>query len=251
MTHNINIDEAQFQAMMRLLAANPQDFFLSPVCRQFFSRDTFEKRAAPVRELQDTADGTMPGTISHNRRAIDGAVFKSPHRTLRLINPLSSIQDVFLGAARMKVLSIGPRTDMELLHLVGVGFKPGNITGLDLISTTPWIDLGDMHALPYPAQSFNVVVSGWVLGYSSNAQKAMDEMLRVVKPGGLLAIGCTYNPEAAAIEYQDADAKIQGRIFRKVSELTDMIGSRLDKIYFQHEPDENEKSVVMLIARIR
>lgn len=251
MTHDINIDEAQFHGMMKGLAQNPREMFLSPACRQYLARDMFEKRGSPVREFTDGAPAAMPGTIAHNRRAIDGSVFGSPYRTSRLINPLSSIQDVFAGAEYMKVLSIGPRTDMELLHLVGVGFQPGNIRGVDLISTSPWIDLGDMHALPYPDRSFHIVISGWVLGYSRDPQTAIDEMLRVTKNGGLVAIGCTYNPDAAALEYKDEGAKIQGRIFRRVAEFEELLGAKLTKVYFQYEPeDEALKSVVMLIGRI-
>ncbi|MBX7200320.1 MAG: class I SAM-dependent methyltransferase [Rhodospirillaceae bacterium] len=251
MAHDISIDETQFNTMIQLLASSAKDLFLSPACRQYFAKDTFEKRGSPVREFTGPSAGAMPGTIAHNRIQIDDGTFTSAPRTLRLINPLSSIHDVFTGAVNMKVLSIGPRTEMELLHLVGIGFLPGNITGLDLISTSPWIDLGDMHAMPYPDTAFDVVISGWVLAYSKNPQKAVDEMLRVVKPGGIVAIGVTYNPDAAEIEYKNEGDRIQGRIFRRVAELTAMIGPRLGPIYFQHEPEADEKLPVMLIARIR
>lgn len=251
MANSINIDEAQFHAMIKLLANKASDLFLSPACRQFLARDQFEKRGRPVREFQDVTTGTMPGTVAHNRLQIDDGTFASATRTARLINPLTSIQDVFLGAGSMKVLSIGPRTEMELLHLAGIGFQPKNISALDLISTSPWIDLGDMHALPYPDRAFHVVISGWVLGYSKAPQKAVDEMLRVTRDGGLVAIGCTHNPKAAEIEYKDEQARIQGRIFHRVAELKDLIGARMGQVFFQHEPETGEINVVMLICRIR
>lgn len=249
--HDINIDESQFHAMVAIMAQSARDLFLSPGCRQYFAKDMFEKRGNPVREFAGAAPGAMPGTIAHNRIQIDDGTFISALRTLRLINPLSSIQDVYTGAAGMKVLSIGPRTEMELLHLVAIGFQPGNITGVDLISTSPWIDLGDMHALPYPDRAFDVVISGWVLGYSKDPQAAVDEMARVTRDGGLVAVGCTYNPDAAALEYTDPAARIQGRIFRRVAELKELFGPRLGPVYFQYEPEAEEKSVVMLIGRIR
>lgn len=251
MRESLHIDETRFRRMTELLAANPSDLFLSPACRKYFAKDTFKEGGSKVRVFEDVAAGTMPGTVSHNRVQIDDGTFASARRTMRLINPLTSIQDVFLAAHKMKVLSIGPRTEMELLHLVGAGFHPKNITAVDLISTSPWIELGDMHALPYADGVFDVVISGWVLGYSKDPQKAVDEMLRVVKDGGLIAIGCTYDPDAAAVEYQDADAKIQGRIFRKVSEFKKLVGAKLGRVFFQYEPESEEKSAVMLIARIR
>lgn len=251
MSKALSIDQAQLHHMLQLLASHPTDLLLSPACRQYLAKDQFEKRGAPVSVFADVAAGTMPGTVSHNRVEIDSGAFASAARTLRLINPLSSIQDVFLRAANMKVLSIGPRTEMELLHLVGVGFHPKNITAVDLISTSPWIELGDMHALPYADRSFDVVISGWVLGYSKDGQKAVDELVRVTKDGGLVAIGCTYNPIAADIEYKDESAKIQGRIFRRVDEIKALLGPALGPVYFQHEPEGDGKSVVMLICRIR
>ena len=250
MRQSLHIDETRFRRMTELLAANPNDFFLSPACRQYFAKDTFEQDGSKVRVFEDVAAGTMPGTVSHNRLQIDDGTFESVGRTLRLINPLTSIQDVFLKARKMKVLSIGPRTEMELLHLVGVGFQPQNISAVDLIATSPWIDLGDMHALPYADGVFDVVISGWVLGYSKDPQKAVDEMLRVVKDGGLIAIGCTYDPDAAAVEYQDANARIQGRIFRKVSEFKKLVGAKLGRVFFQYEPESEQTSAVMMIARV-
>ena len=251
MSKALSIDHAQLQHMVQLVAANPTDLLLSPACRQYLAKDQFEKRGAPVTVFADVAAGTMPGTVSHNRTEIDSGAFASAARTLRLINPLTAIQDVFLGAANMKVLSIGPRTEMELLHLVGAGFHPKNITAVDLISTSPWIELGDMHALPYADRAFDIVISGWVLGYSKDQQKAVDEILRVTKDGGLAAIGTTYNPAAQDIEYKDEAARIQGRIFRCVDEFKALIGKKLGQVFFQYEPEAEEKSVVMLIARIR
>ena len=97
----------------------------------------------------------------------------------------------FFKAREMSVLSIGPRTEMELLSLVAQGFDPDKIRGLDLISYSPWIDLGNMHYMPYKDNAFDVVISGWVLGYSDNPELACQEMLRVSKDEGIIAIGST------------------------------------------------------------
>ncbi len=48
-------------------------------------------------------------------------------------------------------------------------------------------DLGDAIALPYQAATFDVVVSGLVLNFISDPQRAIGEMMRVVRPGGLIA----------------------------------------------------------------
>lgn len=53
------------------------------------------------------------------------------------------------------------------------------------------IDTGDARALPYPNGSFDVVVSHWVvhnLDAAEDRRQVLNEMLRVLRPGGILAL---------------------------------------------------------------
>jgi SAM-dependent methyltransferase len=86
-----------------------------------------------------------------------------------------------------KILMIGPRTENEILLLKGLGYN--NVTGLDLISYSPWIKLGDMHALPFDANSFDAIVCGWTLSYSKKPARAAEEMTRVLRSGGVVGVG--------------------------------------------------------------
>lgn len=52
----------------------------------------------------------------------------------------------------------------------------------------------DAESLPYADRSFDVVVSGMLLGLVPNQQKALTEMARVLRTGGLLAFS-THAPE--------------------------------------------------------
>ncbi len=52
----------------------------------------------------------------------------------------------------------------------------------------------DAESLPYEDKSFDVVVSGMLLGLVPNQQKVVAEMARVLRPGGLLALS-THGPE--------------------------------------------------------
>lgn len=242
----------QAEGMIEALRSQPRHFFLAPICRQYLAKTRFDKRGRAVRVHEDTSQGVMPGTVDHNKIQIEDGTFASARRTERLIGPLASLQRVYDNAATLRVLSIGPRTEMELMHLVGVGFRPENITGVDLISTSPWIDTGDMHALPYPDNSFDVVVSSWVLGYSRTPRKAMDEMVRVLATDGLIVIGATFNPRAAEVDYKDAEAKIVGTVFRSVNQYKDMLGDALARVYFEEDPDTDAApGAVMLIGKIR
>ena len=118
----------------------------------------------------------------------------SSARSARLIRPLSVIEHgrplSLLNRAQgsltdidfetnSKVLSIGPRTEAELLMLWAYGYKLENIKGADLISYSPLIDLVDMHNMPYNDNSFNVIVCSCTLVYSTDVDRAIKEIKRV------------------------------------------------------------------------
>ena len=48
---------------------------------------------------------------------------------------------------------------------------------------------GLMEALPFPDESFDVIVSNGVLNLSTRKSRALAEMLRVLRPGGRVALG--------------------------------------------------------------
>ncbi|MBI1778584.1 MAG: class I SAM-dependent methyltransferase [Proteobacteria bacterium] len=156
--------------------------------------------AARMKQLIETrgVNKTEPGSLV-NKRALEknyGEMLKlgTFHRPEVLINPLSSITSVRKLASQLRVLSVGPRTEAEIFVLMLNGFRLENISALDLFSYSPWIEAGDMHAMPYGDQSFDVCVAGWVLTYSTDPKRAAKEILRVTKPGGHIAIGWQYFP---------------------------------------------------------
>jgi ubiquinone/menaquinone biosynthesis C-methylase UbiE len=53
------------------------------------------------------------------------------------------------------------------------------MAAVDLISYSPWITPGDMHKLPFDDNTFDIIVLGWVLGYSSTPGQVANEVLRV------------------------------------------------------------------------
>jgi len=40
-----------------------------------------------------------------------------------------------------------------------------------------------------------VILCGWVLTYSDNYEKILEELLRIVKDKGIISIGFSYNPQ--------------------------------------------------------
>ena len=241
------IEKADIPALIDFAANLPEALMVLPYCRQHVAAARWQRRKH-LDISKDISDGVMPGTIAHNRQETERGLFGSAHRTQRLLGPLSALDPVYGHADKLKALSIGPRTEMELLHLIGLGFKEENIRGLDLISSSPWIDVGDMHALPYPDQSFDVVISGWALAYSSTPGKAIKEMVRVCKRGGLLAMGATYDPEY--IRTKDDPENIVGTMFRHAANFAQHFPAASTPIFWEEPATDDSKGPVLFICRL-
>jgi SAM-dependent methyltransferase len=132
-------------------------------------------------------------TIAHNLKAIGQRL----NRMLLLVAPLSSLEQVPRNA---RILVIGPRNEWDLFLLRQAGFELDRITGLDLISYSPRIELGDMHAMHFADGAFDVVLCGWTLSYSADPALACQEIDRVCRPGGVVGIG---------VEYFDGDERAE------------------------------------------
>ena len=246
------VEPEDIKPLLRCAVRRPDNLMLIEPCRQYLAAARFGRRQK-LEIAESASAGVMPGTITHNRQETEKGLFGSSHRTQRLLGPLSALDPVYDDADKLKVLSIGPRTEMELLHLMGLGFKAENIRGIDLISSSPMIDVGDMHALPYPDKTFDVVISGWVLTYSSNPGQAIKEMCRVCKPGGLIAIGTTYDPfygEGYVAGTKDDPENIQGSMFLSFSEFIHHINTEFVTIFTAAPLSEDHKGPVMFIARL-
>lgn len=143
-----------------------------------------------VKFSPNITNGVSKDTIEHNMRGVGELAAPRSHL---LIRPIISIDQVARNIRNLRVLSIGPRVEGEIYNLIGYGFSAKNVVGLDLFSYSPLIKVGDMHEMDFPDDYFDVVISGWVLGYSDKKQKAANEMLRVTKPGGIIAVGNAYS----------------------------------------------------------
>lgn len=248
----MEITQAQLAGMVEVVSRNPIQLLQIEGCRRALAVSRWEKHSR-IEVHQAPNDGVISGTVSHNRRETEQGIFGSQKRTRRLINALSSIDPVYGEAPRLKVLDIGPRTEMEIFNLIAAGFDLSNITAIDLISSSPLIQMGDMHKLELPDASMDVVISSWVIGYSSVPQIAIDEMVRVCKPGGLIAIGATYEaylPVGIVPPGAEGATDITGCNFSKAEHFAQMIGGRLGAIQFQHDPDDGKRGAVMLIGRL-
>lgn len=141
----------------------------------------------------DLESGVSRNTLEHNMR---GTGELAAPRSHTLIRPIVTIGSVQANIRNLKVLTIGPRVEGEIYNLVGYGFRRKNITGLDLFSYSPYIEVGNMHHMQFADDQFDVVLSGWVLGYSDDMPQCAREMMRVCKPGGVIAVANAYSPRS-------------------------------------------------------
>ena len=173
--------------MRRLTSLNPIQTYEDPIASRMIKGNT---------------------TIKHNLAGVFNDV--SSARSARLVRPLSVIEHLkplsLINRAEgsltdldfendIKILSIGPRTEAEILMLWAYGFKLENIYAIDLISYSQLIKLGDMHNLEFPNAMFDAIISSCTIVYSSNAQKAIDEIKRVSKPGAIFSFLAHVNNE--------------------------------------------------------
>jgi SAM-dependent methyltransferase len=182
-----------------------------------------------VRRSLRTFDGggaVAVNTVSHNLKGLrDLAVVRS----LYLVRPLSVVEKLRPDA---DILVIGPRAEGELLALLAHGFDRRHIKAVDLISYSPWVDLGDMHALRYADNSFDAVVAGWVLAYSDDKRGAAAEILRVARPGATIAVGVEWSPQSddeilREVGYQPGSAERLTSIEEILSLFGDEVGAVL------------------------
>jgi demethylmenaquinone methyltransferase/2-methoxy-6-polyprenyl-1,4-benzoquinol methylase len=106
------------------------------------------------------------------RRLVRLAALRPGHRVLDLA---TGTGDIALEAARSGAQAIG--LDITPGMIVRARTKAGD-------GHPPAFLVGDMEALPFGSASFDVVTTGYGLRNVSDLGGALDEMLRVLEPGG-------------------------------------------------------------------
>lgn len=165
------------------------------------------------------------------------------NRILSLIRPLVSI-DMVNGNSR--IVSIGCRYETDLLYLCAYGCDPRKVRGMDMISYSNWIDLGNMHQMAYPDNHWDVVLLGWVLSYSGDPRQAAKELLRVTRVGGVIAISMTYYPPEK-LQLLEQEGQIvgntkYGRRIQTVKDIQSLFEPHVQHVYFAHDVSDPTRS---------
>lgn len=207
---------------------------LVPKIRFLFVKWRWHRRKSQLRRFQNATSGVGDNVVSYNLTAFDSdAAFGCGGRMDLVMYPLAA-----LAPKSAKVLIVGPRTEDDIYLSKALGFA--DTRGLDLFSYSPHIDLGDMHDLPYRPASFDAIVLGWVVAYSSDPQRAIDQAKLALKPGGFLAIGWEWVP--------DSDKKTNQHIRgNPANDVADFVSMTAWPVVFLNSPDDtsnHHKSVI-------
>lgn len=164
-------------------------------------------------------------------------------RTERLIVVLRAIRDFDISVAR--ILVVGPRNEAELLLLRSYGMNSARIEAIDLFSYAPTIKLMDMHRLEFEDDIFDCYYSAYVITYSDDIQRAVDEAIRVCRDGAVLVFAFESLKENVV-------NKLGVRHLGGGAEaLCAFFGEHVDKIYWQEDAELERSFRSSIIFRLK
>jgi SAM-dependent methyltransferase len=232
---NVFLTEEDVQEISNMISQDQSLLLQIEQVRALLANSRLKKLSEKdIRTLKDHDKSVITNAIEHN---MDGLVRgMALTRPELLIGPLFSLDLIRTRVRSLKFLSVGPRSEAELFGLMARGVPVTHLRGLDLISYSPYVDLGDMHHMPYPDKSFDVIILGWVLAYSKDHKKVREEVLRVAKPGAILAIGCEYHPMSTE-QLMQMGGHLQGDYprFYHTDDIFKIFEGHVDAVFFKHD----------------
>lgn len=207
----------------------------------YLLRSRFNRTSALWKQMELGNDPTkkhlVEKVIPYNKNNVWAV---SRDRTERIMNILRTIRG--LNTKNSKILCIGPRNEAEILLMSLYGFSLENITGIDLFSYSPLIQVMDMHDLKFNDNQFDIVYSSFVLRYSNDIWRACAEAVRVTKDSGLIAIGTSFGRSSDLV-----GTDLNGGI----KEILGYFGDHVKHIYWQEEfPFSHEDNIATVIFSI-
>ena len=102
-----------------------------------------------------------------------------------------------------RVLCVGCRNSSELDYMKRKGAKSAH--GIDLFSECQDIVVMDMHDMKFPDNEFDLIFSAHSLEHAHSISKVVNEMLRVVKNNGYIAIEVPVKYQTRGADIVDFD----------------------------------------------
>jgi len=241
-----HIGRDMLRSIYREIRLKPHSLLHIPSVRMTLARE----RVRALTAKQDVAKADLSSSVVHRTAEYNLAAAKTAadlDRPAIMVNVATSIQRVSRNIKALDVLSIGPRSEIEIFALHAAGFDPQRIKALDLFSYSPFVDVGDMHAMSYPDGSFDIVFLGWVLAYSREPGKAAQEIIRVCRNGAIVIASADFiDPPLASNEFNN-----EATVIKDVDQLLGYFGKAVGTVYFRHNPDYPGTHMVMAAFEVR
>ena len=144
--------------------------------------DTAEDRALKAKHAAMWASGSYPTVVDDVVAALGGILVDAVD-----IQPGQRVLDVAAGTGTSALPAARRGAEVTATdltpELLDVGRADAAIEGLDITWRT-----ADAEALPYPDHGFDVVLSAIGVMFAPHHQQAADELVRVCRPGGTIAV---------------------------------------------------------------
>ena len=215
--------------------------------RQVLARERVKHLMAQgyLRRLPAVAKEVAFNTLDYN---LDGAVTAADlDRPSIMFNVVTAIERVRQNIENLDVLSIGPRSEIEIFAMMAVGFNPDRIHAVDLFTYSPYVELGDMHNLPYADNAFDIAFLGWVLSYSRDQSVVVREIMRVCRDRAIVVLAGDYSDNSR----DRPTFKNESSHMQSCDQLLALFGDRVGNVYFRHDPEMPKVTMVMTVFEVR
>jgi methyltransferase family protein len=226
---------------------NPKVLLQMQFARQVVARDRAAHflKAKEAARVENETSLVASNTLEYNLEGARTAAMLD--RPMVMANVVSSLSRVQQRIGQLDVLSIGPRSEIEIFGLIGAGFSPERIRAVDLFSYSPLVEVGDMHRLPYADNSFDALFVGWVLSYSRDQTVVARELIRVARDRAVVALAGDYSD-------QSRDRPTFGNEtthMQSCEQVLALFGDSVGTVWFRHDPELPDVAMVMTVFEIR
>lgn len=253
-----DLSEAARAEIAALIKARPELLLSIREVRQIVAKERFERQMAAegggIRHLDRPPEDNAGNTIPYSIFALTDSVGVILDRPIVLAKVVTAIEWVANRAPSLKVLTVGPRSEIEIFGLEAMGFALHNIHALDLISYSPLVTVGDMHAMPFEDGFFDVLIMGWVFSYSANPAKAVEEILRCTHDGAIVAISNDWGkPDATPSPEVPEGLRPRNSVYiQNCAQILDYFPpENVGRIFFRQDANPPETHASMIVFEVR